>query len=70
VANHRFFVRESRSYAGGWNPRFPMQYPRAYVRFMWFSLRDWFRMPNTAGQGAAKPYPAPAGSGSEFGKES
>ncbi len=38
---HRFFVRESRSYAGGWNWRFPTQYPRAYVRFMWFSVRDY-----------------------------
>ncbi len=37
---HRFFVRESRSYAGGWNPRFPLQWPKAWLRFMWFSFRD------------------------------
>lgn len=43
IKSHRFFVRESRAYAGGWNWKFPTQYPRAYVRFMWFSVRDHFR---------------------------
>lgn len=44
--SHCFFVRVSRSYAGGWNPRFPTQYPRAWVRFMWFSICDYVTRPD------------------------
>ncbi len=37
---HCWFVVASREYAGGWNARFPTQWFRAWVRFMWFSWQD------------------------------
>lgn len=41
VKAHFWFVKASRSYAGGFNPRFPMQWPKAWLRFMWFTTRDY-----------------------------
>ena len=37
---HLWFVRESRSYAGGWNRRTLRQYPAAWFRFMRYSWGD------------------------------
>ncbi len=37
---HCFFVEMRRPYTGGWSPRFPQRYAKAYLRFMALSLRD------------------------------
>jgi len=40
---HSFFVHESPRYMlGVKNVAYYAGYPRAYVRFMWYSLRDYF----------------------------
>ena len=37
---HVWFVRESRSYVGPYTWRTRLQFPSAWLRFMWYSLRD------------------------------
>lgn len=37
---HRWFCRESRSYVGPYTWRTRLQWPRAWLRFMWFSRHD------------------------------
>ena len=37
---HKFFVKESKTYAAPFTWRTYLYYPIAYIRFMYFSLRD------------------------------
>jgi hypothetical protein len=37
---HQWFVRGSRNYVGPYTWRTRLEFPRAWCRFMWSSLRD------------------------------
>lgn len=46
VKSHRFFIRESYPYSGTAFIRHPLQWLRAYGRFMWSSMKDGLHQAN------------------------
>ena len=46
VKSHKFFIRESYPYSGTSFIRHPLQWLRAYCRFMWSSAKDGFHQAN------------------------
>ena len=53
IKSHRFFGRESQHYIlGNWKEYikdkkairdYNLRYPKAYIKFMWFSFKDYFK---------------------------